>query len=117
MDTKIDDHKPLACKKTMIIKDMNESVWSSFLYFMGEGRERWETGANQRSTKVRTKERRKKTQLGSSGGATKNHPTWAQGQRSKKPPDLGPGVVREKPPDSLERAGQGQGQRARAKLG
>ena len=102
----------------MIIKDMNESVWSSFLYFMGEGRERWETGANQRSTKVRTKGRRKKKpNLGLGAARRKTPPTWANGQRSEKPPDLGPGLVRKKPPDSLERAAQGQGQRTRAKLG
>ena len=47
------------------------------------------------------------------GAAKKKTPTWVQGRRGEKLPDLGAGVVREKLPDSLERAAQGQGQRPR----
>ena len=106
-------------KKTMIIKDTNESVWSSFLSFMGERRER-----DGRLGRIKGQPRsgprggeEKNPRLGSRGGATKKPPTWAQGRRGENPPDLGPGLVREKNPDSLERAAQGQGQRARVKLG
>ena len=86
-------------KKTMIIKDMNESVSSSFLYFMGEDRERWDTGKikGQPRSGPRSGEG-KKPRLGFRGGATKKSPTWAQGRRGEKPPDLGPGVVRKKSP-------------------
>ena len=122
----------------MIIKDMNESVWSSFLYFMGEGRER-ETGVNQRSAKVRAKvSQANKTnpspRLGSTGGGDKKTPRQlerqgaakknprqlgkARGRREEKPPPAGKsqGAAKKPPtPDSLARAAQGQGQRARAK--
>ena len=97
---------------------MNESALWSFLYFMGEGRERG-TGANQKSAK-----RIKPTprQLGKARGGDKKPPRplgkKPVGGQEKPPRQLGEKAVggQEKTPRlSLARAAQGQGQRARVR--
>ena len=61
-ENKVDDHKPLGCKKTMIIKqDMNESALWTFLYLWerDESARDVKLGRKKRSAKVTTEVRAK----------------------------------------------------------
>ena len=75
---------------------MNESVWWSFLYFMGEGRARdWgESQVSQGQGEGQPSEKKQPPQLGSPGGG------------NKKPPLAGkPGGGKEKTPASWKKPG------------
>ena len=101
---------------------MNESVWWSFLYFMGEGRAR-DWGKSQVSQGQGEGQPSEKKQLSpdleAQGAAIKKTPPAGKpgGGKEKTPASWKKpgGGDEKKSPDSLERAAQGQGQHTHAK--
>ena len=107
MNKKIDDHKPLACKKNNDNKRHERECIVVFSLFHGRraremgdwGKSKVNQGQDQEAAKEKNPDlgsgagRRKNPRLGPRGGAAKNPLTWVQGWSAKNPRLAGKGAA------------------------